>query len=286
MVLDGAMATELEKLGYKMDPLLWSAKALLDGQDLIKQVHLNYLRAGADIISTCTYQASVMGFESIGTDSETAHLLIAQSINLARSAIEMSGQEAKVAASISSWGAIKAMGQEYNGLYEASSFEVYYSNLISALKGGKPDLFLLETMPRLDEAMCALKYLEDQACYVSFSLNNHNQTSFGDELSEVARALDVLPQVEAIGVNCCHPLMVEPALRELSKRSDKAKICYPNSGEIYEGASKVWKGVGSLEPSLIDSWYDAGARIIGGCCRTGPLWTSELRNWASKKVYS
>jgi len=66
VILDGALATELEKRGANLNHALWSAKLLIENPALIKQVHLDYLHAGADIITTATYQASFSGFAKQG----------------------------------------------------------------------------------------------------------------------------------------------------------------------------------------------------------------------------
>jgi homocysteine S-methyltransferase len=70
VILDGAMATELEKRGADLNHALWSAKLLIENPSMIKEVHLDYLKAGADVITTASYQASFPGLAKQGYDKE------------------------------------------------------------------------------------------------------------------------------------------------------------------------------------------------------------------------
>ena len=88
VILDGALATELEKRGANLNHALWSAKLLIENPALIKQVHLDYLHAGADIISTATYQASFEGFAKEGYTKKQTEDLMQLSLSIAKEAID------------------------------------------------------------------------------------------------------------------------------------------------------------------------------------------------------
>ncbi|HET6564744.1 MAG TPA: homocysteine S-methyltransferase family protein, partial [Xanthomonadales bacterium] len=136
LVLDGALATELEQKGANLDDPLWSARCLLESPELIAEVHRDYLDAGADIISSATYQASEQGFKARGIDARDARKLMQQGIKLAvqaRDAYWEPGETHKtraqkfkplVAASMGPFGACLADGSEYHGNYAASWREV------------------------------------------------------------------------------------------------------------------------------------------------------------------
>lgn len=62
LILDGAMATELESKGLDLNDALWSAKVLAEQPDVIEQVHYEYFQAGADCAMTASYQATIDGF--------------------------------------------------------------------------------------------------------------------------------------------------------------------------------------------------------------------------------
>ena len=86
IVIDGAMATELEKLGVDTDNELWSATALIENPDAITAVHKSYFQAGADIAITNTYQANVSEFIKMGLSKQDSRNLIIQAVQLANRA--------------------------------------------------------------------------------------------------------------------------------------------------------------------------------------------------------
>ena len=116
MILDGALATELEKRGFNINDKLWSAKALIEAPDLIKSVHLDYLKAGANIITSASYQATIEGFMKHGLSHDKAVDLIKLSVELAKEACK-EFKNKFVAASIGPYGAFLADGSEYRGDY-------------------------------------------------------------------------------------------------------------------------------------------------------------------------
>jgi homocysteine S-methyltransferase len=93
------------------------------------------------------------------------------------------------------------------------------------------------------------------------------------------RAVADLPQVVAVGVNCTAPSHVEGLLRAAAAVTAKPLVAYPNSGEAYDGAAKVWRGLSDPADwgARGRAWRAAGARLVGGCCRTGPDHVRALR---------
>jgi homocysteine S-methyltransferase len=123
-VVDGGFATQLEKHGALINDPLWSALCLINEPDLIKRVHLEYLEAGADILVTSSYQATIPGFVSRGLSIREAESLLRKSVNLAIEARDKfwdatenveghNYNRALVAASVGSYGAFLADGSEY-----------------------------------------------------------------------------------------------------------------------------------------------------------------------------
>jgi homocysteine S-methyltransferase len=137
------------------------------------------------------------------------------------------------------------------------------------------DFLACETIPVLDEALALAALLErhrDASAWLSFTSHDGRHTSHGESLTECARRLDGIPNVFAIGVNCVKPHVVGDAIRALKAGTDKPIVIYPNSGEEWDAGARGWHGSwdhGSLS-ALAPQWMDAGARLIGGCCRTGP----------------
>ncbi|STV20935.1 Homocysteine S-methyltransferase [Klebsiella pneumoniae] len=129
VLLDGAMATELEARGCDLADSLWSAKVLLENPQLIRDVHLDYFRAGAQVAITASYQATPAGFAARGLDEAQSRALIGKSVELARKAREAYLAENPqagtllVAGSVGPYGAFLADGSEYRGDYQRSAAE-------------------------------------------------------------------------------------------------------------------------------------------------------------------
>lgn len=144
------------------------------------------------------------------------------------------------------------------------------------------DLILFETIPSLLEAEAISQLLEEfpvQAIAVSFSARNDQQLSDGTYFREAVARLVYYPQVIAIGVNCTAPRYISSLLDEARAVSNLPLMVYPNSGEYWNAEQHCWYGAGDLGAFSISvaEWYRKGARIIGGCCRTSPDHTQEIR---------
>src|SRR6185503_3565203 len=133
LVIDGALATELERRGYDLNDELWSARILLEQPEAIRQVHLDYFKAGADCAITASYQATLEGFKKRGLSEREAITLIQKSVQLAIEARDEFGADpasragrAKpfIAASVGPYGAFLADGSEYRGGYGLSEKEL------------------------------------------------------------------------------------------------------------------------------------------------------------------
>ena len=159
--IDGGFATELEALDYDLTSDLWSARLLQDGPAAVEAVHLNFLRAGARVSITASYQASQESFATAGIPAAEADRLIATSVTLAqaaRTAFEAEHPAAPftlVAASRGPYGARLANGQEYTGDYEGAGVDAiaaFHRPRVAALLGAGPDVLAWETIPNLLEA--------------------------------------------------------------------------------------------------------------------------------------
>ncbi len=151
IVLDGAFSTELEKQGFAINDELWSAIALYKNPELVEAVHLSYYEAGADIVTSASYQATVDGFEKKGFSKEEAASLIQSSIALVQDARDeylFSHEEENrpaplTAASVGSYGAYLADGSEYRGDYGKTREELadFHRERIHILAEAGPDVF-------------------------------------------------------------------------------------------------------------------------------------------------
>lgn len=157
VVLDGAMATELEARGCNLADNLWSAKVLMENPELIREVHLDYYRAGAQVAITASYQATPAGFAARGLDEAQSRALIGKSVELARKAREAYLAENPhagtllVAGSVGPYGAYLADGSEYRGDYvrRAEEFTAFHRPRIEALLDAGRICWLAKRYPPL-----------------------------------------------------------------------------------------------------------------------------------------
>lgn len=286
MVLDGALGTELERQGYDIKDTLWSAKFLMENPMAIAKVHEDYLQAGADCITTASYQATFDGFMKRGVSLEQAKVLLSSSVFIARNAVETFWSEAKnrkgrlkplVAASVGPYGAYLADGSEFRGHYGLSqeALEDFHRERLGVLIDAQPDLLACETLPCLIEAKALVSLLKDypkMQAWVSFSAKDAKHINSGETMRECAQWLDKHAQIAAIGVNCTAPQYVESLIEEIRCVSQKPIIVYPNGGATYNALSKTWDAdpKSGTYAKLAYGWYKKGASIIGGCCQTTP----------------
>ena len=295
VILDGAMATELENYGCNLNDRLWSAKVLMENPELIKKVHLDYFQAGADCAITASYQATIEGYKEKGLTADEAADLIKKSVGLAQEArdefwAELDDQSNRpkplVAASVGPYGAFLSDGSEYRGDYGVGKEELkgFHRSRMELLVEAGADLLACETIPSLLEAEAIVEVLAEFPgvyAWISFSAKDAFHTSNGETAAECAKYLDGQEQVAAIGINCTAPAFVESLIREIAQETAKPIIVYPNSGEAYDPASKTWDGK-ALEQrysSLSQRWHKAGATVIGGCCRTSPQDIEGIAAW-------
>ena len=116
--------------------------------------------------------------------------------------------------------------------------------------------------------------------WLGFSCRDGRRLCDGTSFVESVAALAPLPQVAAIGVNCTAPDHVEELLRAAAHVTAKPLVAYPNSGELYDATTKSWRGSQTAGDwgALARTWHSAGARLVGGCCRTGPPHVRAIRN--------
>ena len=280
LVLDGGLATELERAGFDLAHPLWSARLLRERPEAIAAVHRAYLDAGADCITTASYQATTFGFQRDGATAAEAGDLLRRSVELAleaRDAFGSSRPRPLVAASIGPYGAFRADGSEYTGAYDLDFdglLDFHRERMRLLLEAGA-DLLACETIPSAVEARALARLLAElphARAWVSFSCRDGSRLCDGTPFVDAVRTVAAVPQVAAVGVNCTAPSHVEDLLRAAAAVTDKPLVAYPNSGETYDAAAKAWRG--TSDPldwgERARAWRAAGARLVGGCCRTGP----------------
>ncbi|MCM2425647.1 homocysteine S-methyltransferase [Streptomyces sp. RKAG337] len=272
LVLDGGLSNQLAAQGCDLSDPLWSARLLADAPEQIEAAHAAYVRAGARVLITSSYQATYEGFARRGTGREEASALLRRSVELARSAAG-GRTDVLVAASVGPYGAMLADGSEYRGRYGLSvrELERFHRPRIEALAEAGPDLLALETVPDTDEAEALLRAVEGIGVpvWLSFSIDG-DLTRAGQPLEAAFALAAGRDEVVAVGVNCCAPRDADHAVALAAEVSGKPVVVYPNSGEEWDAQARKWQGEVTFEASRVRDWRSAGARLIGGCCRVGP----------------
>jgi len=304
VMLDGGSATELERRGADIKDILWSSKMLIENPDLIQLVHEDYVRAGADIITACSYQASFEAFEKKGINHQEAKHLFELSIKLAKRAVEnvwcrikdgidsggtsvsMCKHRLKplVAASLGPYGSYE--GSEFIGNYGKTVEELtnFHRPKLSAVLSAEPDLILFETIPCANEELEAIISLLKEPKFmnvptiISFSCQDGQRTCCGEFIEEAIKETNKVNNVLAAGFNCTSPIYVADLVTRAKKVSQKPIIVYPNSGETWNKDTYCWENK-PVEAFWTKSkeWYIRGARIFGGCCRTTPHDIQQMR---------
>ena len=291
LLLDGGLGSELAARGHDIATPLWSAQLILDQPGALVDVHRDYIEAGADCITTASYQASVAGLAARGMPIERIESVFRASVEIAREARDSANDPGSVliAASIGPYGAYLADGSEYRGNYCASDaqLEDFHATRLAWLDDSGADLLACETIPDLREAgiICRLLQSATTPAWVSFCCRDAVNLHDGNGLDAAARLFADHPKVFALGVNCCAPGIVEEAIHVIRRvAAHKRVVVYPNSGQQYDAEAHRWQSGGELPhwSALAQRWFAAGADIIGGCCNIGPR---HIRELAARKAW-
>ncbi|GIH96495.1 homocysteine S-methyltransferase [Planobispora siamensis] len=285
VILDGGLATHLEALGADLRDELWSAKLLLENPSVIRQAHLDYFAAGAQVATTASYQASIPAFLRRGLSIAEAEDLIQLSVRLATEARDAHGEGA-VAASVGPYGAYLANGAEYTGDYDLDEDGLFawHRDRWEILASAGADFLACETIPSIVEAR-ALKRLLARTpgvrAWISFSCRDGESISDGTPMEEVAALFAGDQRILAIGVNCTAPRHVSSLIDRIK---GKPVMVYPNSGETWDAERRRWTGLADPVEfgAAAADWHTAGAAFVGGCCRTTPEHIRQIREHADR----
>ena len=239
------------------------------------------------------YQASLPGLVRYGASEPEAVRVLRRSVELALAARDRfwAAPESRagrhrplVAAGLGPYGAFLADGSEYTGDYDLGTrgLEDFHRQRLEILAGCGADLLACETVPSAVEARALTDLLESipgARAWLSFSCRDGERISDGTPLAGIAAEVAASDRIVAVGVNCTAPRWIGSLVTALADVSGKPIVVYPNSGERWDARTRRW--LPSDEPlDLADAaprWVGLGARIIGGCCRTGPDQIRALR---------
>lgn len=274
LFLDGATGTELNRRGIDTGLPLWSANALThdSGLNALRQVHRDYLDAGADILTTNTFRTHRRALAGKGHD---ARELTRRAVATAREALAESGKLAQVA------GSVAPLEDCYRPDLVPPDDEcrAEHSERIQHLVEAGVDLLLIETMTSIREAVISARLATATGvpAWVSFVCDREGRILSGESVATAAELLMPLG-VKALGVNCgpAHTLARPLAeLRAVCGR-DFPLIAYGNIGHADE--KDGWINTDAVDPECYLQYAQTWpAQIVGGCCGTTPEHIRKLR---------
>jgi S-methylmethionine-dependent homocysteine/selenocysteine methylase len=275
VVLDGGLSTELEARGHDVSSALWSARLLRDDPAAIVAAHAAFAAAGAQVATTASYQATLEGFAAAGLSRRSAGALIERSVLLAREG----QQDGWVAGSVGPYGAMLADGSEYTGAYvdelDLAALRAFHRPRMELLFHAGADVLACETVPAAAEAGALVAEAVHLGVPIWLSLTTVldaegvPRTRRGEPAADVYALVAGVDEVVAVGVNCTAPAAIGPTVAAAAA-AGKPVVAYPNSGESWDAVGRRWTGSPGISPDDVPSWVDAGARLIGGCCRVRP----------------
>ena len=294
VLLDGGLATELERAGHDLNDPLWSAKVLVEDPGAVEAVHASYLHAGADCVITATYQATFEGLAARGVTRSDAERIFRSAVDLAvrarnhfwlAEANRTGRSRPLVAASIGPYGAFLADGSEYHGNYGVgpAALADFHRPRLRLLAASPADILACETIPSFAEAQVLAALVEDatdKPAWFTCTCRDSRHLSDGTPLDEVATWANETAGAHAVGVNCTPTHLLPPIIRTLAAATRKPVVAYPNGGGEWDAATKTW-GHADAEPdwgAACRSWVAAGAGVVGGCCRVGPEAIRAMRD--------
>jgi S-methylmethionine-dependent homocysteine/selenocysteine methylase len=283
ILLDGGMGRELRARGVELSETIWSANALLVAPDIVRQIHIDYIDAGADVITTNTYGVIRTDLRNAGIEGRFAEMNVLAG-ELARDARAASGRPVLIA------GSLPPLRGSYRPdlvgpLDEVRPLYREQADLLAPYV----DLFLCETMSSGGEALAAASAATETGLpvWVSFTLDDHDlgRLRSGETIGDALELLRGLP-VEGVLANCCAPESISAALPEIVRSGRAFTGGYANT---FQPVPSEWtlEGDGFL-PTRDDldaqayathawGWLEAGATVVGGCCGTGPEHIQRLR---------
>ena len=287
VLLDGGMGRELRHRGIKILDTIWSANALLEAPDTVRDVHGDYIAAGADVIITNTYGIIRGELAREGLEDRFAELNI-QACKLAQEARAACGRQVLIAGSLPPLRG--SYRPDWVGPYD--EIEPLYREQAGILMP-HVDLFICETMSSAAEGLAAATAAATtgRPVWVSWTLHEDGSGRLrsGETIAEAARAVSHLP-VSVFMANCCAPESITAAIPDLVALGKPAGgyantfVPVPTNWTL-DGKTED-DGVIALRDDLepahyarhVSDWLDAGARIVGGCCGTSPEHIARLHD--------
>jgi enediyne biosynthesis protein CalE2 len=276
VILDGAMGTELFRRGIQTRLPIWSAQALIENPELVRDIHSDYIYAGAEIITTNTFRTTTRALGKKGLSNRAKELTLL-AVNLAKQARDQSADKAVWIA-----GSVAPLEDCYEPELMPDSETAFreHDELIGWLVGAGVDLVLIETMNTIQEAIAAARSAQEHQLpmFVSWTCGSHGKILSCEHIDEAIKQLEPYDPA-AFLVNCTPLKDVPSALRKMRSTTKTPIGAYANVGK----AEPIfgWEFTRELDPSSYADeaqiWIHEGAKIVGGCCGTTPEHIAELK---------
>jgi S-methylmethionine-dependent homocysteine/selenocysteine methylase len=281
IVLDSAMGTELEARGADISIPLWSTRALFEKPDTIRQIHIDNIDAGADIITANTFRTQKRTLEKANYKykelnySESAKELTTAAVELAKEAVMITHDEVLVAGSITTLEDCYKPGLAPDTDTLCTEHYEHVQNLIEA----GADILLPETMNNVREISAVLNQIHKtgKEYMISLICRNNKELLSGEPIKDAVKIIEKFSP-SAIMVNCIHPSAAEGVINTLKSLTVSPIGVYANIGEAeHEKGSRFELDVSPAEYfDYAVKWKRMGAVIIGGCCGTNPEYIGKI----------
>lgn len=282
VLLDGAMGTELQARGARMDAPLWSAHALVEAPALVREIHLDYLRAGAQVTTTDTFRTHARNLAAAGLHDRAAELT-RLAVRLAREARDrLADDDPDAAAAARIAGSLSPLEDCFRPADSPGGRAgPEHRRTAEALAEGGCDLLLVETMGRSDEAAAAVAATAELGLPVWLAVvaRADGRLLAGESFRELVAALAGLP-VQALLVNCTelgHLPAAIPALVDAAGPTDMLLGTYPHTGRQDPAGFVTHATEAAAFADALREWTRrAPLAIVGSCCGSTPAWTAAL----------
>jgi homocysteine S-methyltransferase len=289
ILLDGATGTELSRRAVDIGLPLWSANALLVAPQVLSQVHTDYLRAGAEIVTANTFRTHRRSLAKGGLDDQ-ARALTLSAVTLAREAVAAYKESLGPGPSRETFvaGSLAPLEDSYRAdlVPPTDACEREHAEMAQHLADAEVDLILVETMNTIREAVAATR----AACatglptFTCFVCRDDGRLFSGETVRAAVEAVVPLG-VAGVCINCTpSPLINKPfgELRAAVRSFANTRLItglYANIGKTEDIAG--WTNTADVSPleyaRLAAKWLELGARLVGGCCGTTPAHIAALR---------
>lgn len=265
MVLDGSTGYNLQKAG--MPAGVCPEKWIIDNPTALINLQRRYMAAGSDAVYAPTFGANRVKLKKYGLEDRTAEIN-AELVKLSRNAV---CSNALVAGDLSPVGLFV---QPYGDSDFETLYRIYREQALALERAGV-DFFVIETMMTLAEARAALMAVKDvseKPAAVSFTFEKNGRTLNG---TEPLAALTVMQSLgaDAFGINCSNgPDEILELIKQLSPYTCVPLLSKPNAGlPCVDGCGSAHYDMTPQEfCRSLQAFSDAGVRLFGGCCGTGP----------------